>query len=54
MRVLIHVLVFVFVAEMGDCDPAEHGMDMVSEFRFSPEQTETMELAIYSTWKECR
>uniref|UniRef100_A0A8C5FTG0 Erythrocyte membrane protein band 4.1 like 5 n=1 Tax=Gadus morhua TaxID=8049 RepID=A0A8C5FTG0_GADMO len=40
--------------EMGDCDPAEHGMDMVSEFRFSPEQTETMELAIYSTWKECR
>jgi hypothetical protein len=48
------VLVFVFVAEMGDCDPAEHGMDMVSEFRFSPEQTETMELAIYSTWKECR
>uniref|UniRef100_A0A8C4ZGM2 Erythrocyte membrane protein band 4.1 like 5 n=1 Tax=Gadus morhua TaxID=8049 RepID=A0A8C4ZGM2_GADMO len=53
-NVLIHVLVFVFVAEMGDCDPAEHGMDMVSEFRFSPEQTETMELAIYSTWKECR
>uniref|UniRef100_A0A8C5AT74 Erythrocyte membrane protein band 4.1 like 5 n=1 Tax=Gadus morhua TaxID=8049 RepID=A0A8C5AT74_GADMO len=45
---------FSLQAEMGDCDPAEHGMDMVSEFRFSPEQTETMELAIYSTWKECR
>ncbi|CAL8371717.1 unnamed protein product [Arctogadus glacialis] len=45
---------FSLQAEMGDCDPAEHGMAMVSEFRFSPEQTETMELAIYSTWKECR
>uniref|UniRef100_A0A673XE26 Erythrocyte membrane protein band 4.1 like 5 n=1 Tax=Salmo trutta TaxID=8032 RepID=A0A673XE26_SALTR len=41
-------------AELGDCDPAEHALDMVSEFRFMPEQTEAMELAIFNTWKECR
>uniref|UniRef100_A0A096MAS9 Band 4.1-like protein 5 n=1 Tax=Poecilia formosa TaxID=48698 RepID=A0A096MAS9_POEFO len=41
-------------AELGDCDPLEHNLDLVSEFRFIPEQTEDMELAIYNTWKECR
>uniref|UniRef100_A0A4W5N9P6 Erythrocyte membrane protein band 4.1 like 5 n=1 Tax=Hucho hucho TaxID=62062 RepID=A0A4W5N9P6_9TELE len=41
-------------AELGDCDPAEHALDLVSEFRFMPEQTEAMELAIFNTWKECR
>ncbi|KAG7256206.1 hypothetical protein CRUP_013309, partial [Coryphaenoides rupestris] len=45
---------FSLQAEMGDCDPAEHGLELVSEFRFSPEQMEDMELAIYNTWNECR
>uniref|UniRef100_A0A3Q2X9V6 Erythrocyte membrane protein band 4.1 like 5 n=1 Tax=Haplochromis burtoni TaxID=8153 RepID=A0A3Q2X9V6_HAPBU len=46
--------VCVFAAELGDCDPLEHNLDLVSEFRFMPEQTEEMELAIYNAWKECR
>uniref|UniRef100_A0A8C7QA66 Band 4.1-like protein 5 n=1 Tax=Oncorhynchus mykiss TaxID=8022 RepID=A0A8C7QA66_ONCMY len=41
-------------SELGDCDPGEHALDLVSEFRFMPEQTEAMELAIFNTWKECR
>uniref|UniRef100_A0AAR2LM69 FERM domain-containing protein n=1 Tax=Pygocentrus nattereri TaxID=42514 RepID=A0AAR2LM69_PYGNA len=44
----------VLSAELGDCDPAEHSLDLVSEFRFVPEQTEEMEVAIYNGWKECR
>ncbi|KAM4608276.1 band 4.1-like protein 5 [Polymixia lowei] len=50
----VELAAFSLQAELGDCDPAEHGLDLVSEFRFIPEQTETMELAIYNTWKECR
>lgn len=45
---------FVFSAELGDCDPLEHNLDLVSEFRFIPNQTEDVELAIYNAWKECR
>lgn len=45
---------FFFPAELGDCDPLEHNLDLVSEFRFIPNQTEEVELAIYNTWKECR
>lgn len=41
-------------AELGDCDPAEHLLDLVSEFRFIPNQTEDMEVAIFNAWKECR
>ncbi|XP_035378707.1 band 4.1-like protein 5 isoform X1 [Electrophorus electricus] len=41
-------------AELGDCDPSEHNLELVSEFRFVPEQTEEMEEAIFSAWKECR
>uniref|UniRef100_A0A7N8Y1P0 Erythrocyte membrane protein band 4.1 like 5 n=1 Tax=Mastacembelus armatus TaxID=205130 RepID=A0A7N8Y1P0_9TELE len=46
--------VCLFSAELGDCDPLEHNLDLVSEFRFIPNQTEDVELAIYNTWKECR
>uniref|UniRef100_A0A8C9VCE4 Erythrocyte membrane protein band 4.1 like 5 n=1 Tax=Scleropages formosus TaxID=113540 RepID=A0A8C9VCE4_SCLFO len=42
------------LTELGDFDPVEHAPDLVSEFRFVPEQTEEMELAIYNAWKECR
>lgn len=44
----------VFSAELGDCDPLEHNLDLVSEFRFTPNQTEDVELEIYNKWKECR
>ncbi|XP_036815190.1 band 4.1-like protein 5 isoform X2 [Oncorhynchus mykiss] len=50
----VELAAFSLQAELGDCDPAEHALDMVSEFRFMPEQTEAMELAIFNTWKECR
>ncbi|KAJ8012631.1 hypothetical protein DPEC_G00044880 [Dallia pectoralis] len=50
----VELSAFSLQAELGDCDPAEHALDLVSEFRFMPEQTETMELAIFNTWKECR
>ncbi|XP_017324785.1 band 4.1-like protein 5 isoform X3 [Ictalurus punctatus] len=50
----VELAAFSVQAELGDCDPAEHGLDLVSEFRFVPEQTEEMEVAIYNAWKECR
>ncbi|KAM9448521.1 band 4.1-like protein 5 isoform 5-T9 [Salvelinus alpinus] len=50
----VELAAFSLQAELGDCDPGEHALDLVSEFRFMPEQTEAMELAIFNTWKECR
>uniref|UniRef100_A0A3P9KDI6 Band 4.1-like protein 5 n=1 Tax=Oryzias latipes TaxID=8090 RepID=A0A3P9KDI6_ORYLA len=45
---------FSLQAELGDHDPLEHNLDLVSEFRFIPDQTEELERAIYSAWKDCR
>lgn len=50
----VELAAFSLQAELGDCDPLEHTLDLVSEFRFIPDQTEKMELAIYNMWKECR
>ncbi|XP_062862692.1 band 4.1-like protein 5 isoform X2 [Trichomycterus rosablanca] len=50
----VELAAFALQAELGDCDPTEHALDLVSEFRFMPSQTEEMESAIYNTWKECR
>ncbi|RXN29017.1 band 5 isoform X2 [Labeo rohita] len=50
----VELAAYALQAEMGDCDPADHALDLVSEFRFIPNQTEEMEAAIYNTWKECR
>ncbi|XP_078119411.1 band 4.1-like protein 5 isoform X1 [Sander vitreus] len=50
----VELAAFSIQAELGDCDPLEHNLELVSEFRFAPNQTEDMELAIYNTWKECR
>uniref|UniRef100_A0A8C6P9Q9 Band 4.1-like protein 5 n=1 Tax=Nothobranchius furzeri TaxID=105023 RepID=A0A8C6P9Q9_NOTFU len=50
----VQLAAFSLQAELGDCDPLEHNLDLVSEFRFIPEQTEEMELAIYNAWKDCR
>ncbi|XP_034030747.1 LOW QUALITY PROTEIN: band 4.1-like protein 4B [Thalassophryne amazonica] len=41
-------------SELGDCDPLEHSPVLVSEFRFTPKQTETMEADIFSKWLEFR
>lgn len=32
----------------------EYHRDLVSEFRFIPNQTEDVELEVYNKWKECR
>ncbi|XP_033468525.2 band 4.1-like protein 5 isoform X2 [Epinephelus lanceolatus] len=50
----VELAAFSLQAELGDCDPLEHNLDLVSEFRFVPNQTEDVELAIYNAWKECR
>uniref|UniRef100_UPI00398F873E band 4.1-like protein 5 isoform X2 n=1 Tax=Pristiophorus japonicus TaxID=55135 RepID=UPI00398F873E len=50
----VQLSAYAIQAEMGDCDPSEHGPDLVSEFRFVPNQIEEMELAIFDKWKECR
>ncbi|XP_039593551.1 band 4.1-like protein 4B isoform X3 [Polypterus senegalus] len=41
-------------SELGDCDPVEHSPELVSEFRFTPKQTEAMEMDIFHKWKEFR
>uniref|UniRef100_A0A3B3Q5P6 Band 4.1-like protein 5 n=1 Tax=Paramormyrops kingsleyae TaxID=1676925 RepID=A0A3B3Q5P6_9TELE len=45
---------FALQGELGDFDPTEHSPDLVSEFRFIPQQTEDMELAVLDAWKGCR
>uniref|UniRef100_A0A671UHR7 Erythrocyte membrane protein band 4.1 like 4B n=1 Tax=Sparus aurata TaxID=8175 RepID=A0A671UHR7_SPAAU len=40
--------------ELGDCDPLEHSPELVSEFRFSPKQSEAMEADIFGRWLELR
>ncbi|XP_034549321.1 band 4.1-like protein 5 isoform X2 [Notolabrus celidotus] len=50
----VELAAFSLQAELGDCDPLDHNLDLVSEFRFVPNQTEDVELAIYNGWKECR
>ncbi|XP_067299996.1 band 4.1-like protein 5 isoform X2 [Pseudorasbora parva] len=50
----VELAAYALQAELGDCDPAEHGLDLVSEFRFISNQTEDMEVDIYNAWKECR
>ncbi|KAL4635562.1 band 4.1-like protein 5 [Arapaima gigas] len=50
----VELAAFSLQAELGDCDPAEHNLDLVSEFHFVPDQTEEMEVSIFKAWKECR
>ncbi|KAB0373212.1 hypothetical protein FD755_014871, partial [Muntiacus reevesi] len=57
---LAHVAVAPFYtaaslpAELGECELPEHTPELVSEFRFIPNQTEAMEFDIFQRWKECR
>ncbi|XP_037729627.1 band 4.1-like protein 5 isoform X2 [Drosophila subpulchrella] len=41
-------------SELGDYDNQEHSAATVSEFRFVPEQTEDLEIAILDEYKTCR
>ncbi|XP_072883086.1 band 4.1-like protein 5 isoform X2 [Hemitrygon akajei] len=50
----VQLAAYALQAELGDCDPSESGPDLVSEFRFVPDQVEEMEFAIFEKWKECR
>lgn len=45
------VLIVLFTAELGDYDPEVHTPGFISEFRFIPEQTEELELAIFEAFK---
>ncbi|XP_068428353.1 band 4.1-like protein 5 [Clinocottus analis] len=51
---VVELAAFSIQAELGDCDPLEHNRELVSEFRFIPNQTEDMEVEVYNKWKECR
>uniref|UniRef100_A0A8C5PLK6 Erythrocyte membrane protein band 4.1 like 4B n=1 Tax=Leptobrachium leishanense TaxID=445787 RepID=A0A8C5PLK6_9ANUR len=41
-------------AELGECEHPEHTPELVSEFRFIPNQTEPIEQDIFRKWTECR
>lgn len=42
------------LAELGDYDPVQHTPELVSEFRFVPDQTEEMEIDILNFYKTCK
>ncbi|RXN30415.1 band 4B isoform X1 [Labeo rohita] len=52
--VAVELGAYCLQSELGDCDPLEHSIALVSEFRFSPKQSEIMEADIYRKWAECR
>uniref|UniRef100_A0A3Q3VSP3 FERM domain-containing protein n=1 Tax=Mola mola TaxID=94237 RepID=A0A3Q3VSP3_MOLML len=41
--VSVELAAYCLQSELGDCDPLEHSPELVSEFRFSPKQSEPME-----------
>eukprot|EP00069_Balaena_mysticetus_P006371 bmy_18581T0 len=47
-------MTFFQETELGECELPEHTPELVSEFRFIPNQTEAMEFDIFQRWKECR
>lgn len=52
--VAVELGAYCLQSELGDCDPLEHSPVLVSEFRFTPKQTEAMEADIYSRWLDLR
>ncbi|XP_062395365.1 band 4.1-like protein 4B isoform X2 [Sardina pilchardus] len=52
--VVVELGSYCLQSEMGDCDPQEHAPVLVSEFRFSPKQSEAMEADIFHKWMEWR
>uniref|UniRef100_A0A674PBJ4 Erythrocyte membrane protein band 4.1 like 4B n=1 Tax=Takifugu rubripes TaxID=31033 RepID=A0A674PBJ4_TAKRU len=52
--VSVELASYCLQSELGDCDPLEHSPELVSEFRFSPKQSEAMEADIFGQWLELR
>uniref|UniRef100_A0A3B5B3Y4 Erythrocyte membrane protein band 4.1 like 4B n=1 Tax=Stegastes partitus TaxID=144197 RepID=A0A3B5B3Y4_9TELE len=52
--VSVELAAYCLQSELGDCDPLEHSPELVSEFRFTPKQSETMEADIFSRWLDLR
>uniref|UniRef100_A0A3Q3EAY7 Erythrocyte membrane protein band 4.1 like 4B n=1 Tax=Labrus bergylta TaxID=56723 RepID=A0A3Q3EAY7_9LABR len=50
----VELAAYCLQSELGDCDPLEHSPVLVSEFRFSPKQSEAMEAAIFGRWLDLR
>lgn len=54
IQCLLFFSLLTIAAELGECELPEHTPELVSEFRFIPNQTEAMEFDIFQRWKECR
>uniref|UniRef100_A0AAV2MCR4 FERM domain-containing protein n=1 Tax=Knipowitschia caucasica TaxID=637954 RepID=A0AAV2MCR4_KNICA len=52
--VAVELGAYCLQSELGDCDPLEHSPMLVSEFRFTPKQTEAMEADIFGRWLDLR
>ncbi|KAM9851454.1 band 4.1-like protein 4B [Aulostomus maculatus] len=52
--VSVELAAYCLQSELGDCDPLEHSPVLVSEFRFTPKQSEAMEADIFSRWLDLR
>ncbi|XP_043972652.1 band 4.1-like protein 4B isoform X3 [Gambusia affinis] len=52
--VSVELAAYCLQSELGDCDPLEHSPELVSEFRFTPKQSEAMEADIFSSWLDLR
>ncbi|XP_053287655.1 band 4.1-like protein 4B [Pleuronectes platessa] len=50
----VELAAFCLQSELGDCDSLGHSPVLVSEFRFSPKQSEPMEADIFSRWMDLR
>ena len=53
-RLPVFLPFMTLAAELGECELPEHTPELVSQFRFIPNQTEAMEFDIFQRWKECR
>lgn len=52
--VSVELASYCLQSELGDCDPLDHSPELVSEFRFSPKQSEAMEADIFRRWLDLR
>ncbi|CAK6960656.1 band 4.1-like protein 4B [Scomber scombrus] len=53
-EVSVELASYCLQSELGDCDPLEHSPELVSEFRFTPKQSEAMEADIFGRWLDLR
>ncbi|XP_061676789.1 band 4.1-like protein 4B [Syngnathoides biaculeatus] len=52
--VSVELAAYCLQSELGDCDPLDHSPELVSEFRFTPKQSEAMEADIFGRWLDLR